>query len=40
MQPEGHKYLDFLDVDHRNNVHFKRKVALKKGDGCVVIKVL
>jgi zinc finger SWIM domain-containing protein 3 len=38
MQAGGRENLGFLDVDYKNYVHSKRRMALKKGDGCAVME--
>ena len=38
MQVGGRENLGFLDVDYKNYVHSKRRMALKKGDGRAVIE--
>jgi zinc finger SWIM domain-containing protein 3 len=38
MQAGGRENLGFLDVDYKNYIHCKRRMALKKGDGRVVME--
>ena len=38
MQAGGRENLGFLDVDYKNYIHCKRRMALKKGDGCAVME--
>ena len=37
MQVGGYENLGFVSVDYKNHVNFKRREALKRGDGCVVM---
>ena len=37
MHAEGHEILGFLDANYKNYIHSKRMMALKKGDGRVVM---
>ena len=37
LQVSGYENLGFLSVDYKNHVNSKRREALKRGDGCVVM---
>ena len=38
MQAKGRENLGFLDIDYKNYIHCKRRMALKKGNGHAVME--